>query len=169
MTVLHRGENIDDYIEKIRECINSLNEIIESEPQFSDYGMLSAAHREYAEVIITRELMIEDELPSINDINVSKKAYIQALAESIGELRRHALDLLRLDEIDKAINIFERMEKVFDMLTEFDYPDSILSGFRRRRDVARRMIEKTRGDITNAARVRKLEESLNKVECRFDD
>lgn len=169
MTALHRGEEeaTDETLKNVMEDINSLSEILESEPQFSDYGMLLAAYREYAEVIVTRALMNDEKLPEPEDLGVLKKSYLQALAESIGELRRHMLDLLREDEVGKASDVYERMEETFDTLVEFEYPDSILPGFRHRRDVARRIMEKARGDLTNAVRQQKLEKSLERVERKL--
>ncbi|KXB00268.1 hypothetical protein AKJ47_00445 [candidate division MSBL1 archaeon SCGC-AAA261G05] len=169
MAAIHRGEGASDILKNVKEDIESLTKILGSEPQFSDYGALLAAHREYAEAIITRTLMNGEKLPELEDLGVLKKAYLQALAESVGELRRHVLDLLREDELDEATNIYEKMEETFDILIEFDYPDSILPGFRHRKDVARRTIEKTRGDITNAVRQQKLEESLERVERKLGD
>ncbi|KXB03754.1 hypothetical protein AKJ45_00700 [candidate division MSBL1 archaeon SCGC-AAA261F19] len=171
MTVLHRGEGkkVNDILKNIGEDIKALNEIIKSEPQFLDYGALLAAHREYAEVVITRMIINGKELPEPEEIGVLKKAYIQALAESLGELRRRILNLLREDRIGDASEIYERMEETFDSLIEFDYPDSILPGFRHRRDVARRTLEKTRGELTSAARQKKLEGALERVERKLED
>lgn len=171
MTLLHRGKGkkVDDILKDIGDDIKALNEILKSEPQFLDYGALLAAYREYAEVIITRMIVNDKELPEPEKIGVLKKAYVQALAESLGELRRHILDLLREGRIDNASEIYERMEEMFDFLIEFDYPDSILPGFRHRRDVARRTLEKTRGELTSAVRQKKLEGTLERVERKLED
>ncbi|MBS3815348.1 MAG: hypothetical protein KGY45_02145 [Hadesarchaea archaeon] len=171
MTALHRNdfEEVKEILSEAREDIETLNEILDSEPQFSDYGALLAAHREYAEVNLTMAFIRGEEPGSPEDLGVLKKAYVQALAESVGELRRHTLDLLRGDKVSEASEIYDKMEEIFDELTEFDFPDSILSGFRHRRDVARRSLEKTRGDLTNAVRQKNLEASLEEVERKLED
>ena len=45
----------------------------------------------------------------------------------------------------------------------FDYPDAITRGLRRKSDLARSMLERTRGDLTNALELAKMQESL----CSF--
>ena len=51
--------------------------------------------------------------------------------------------------MDDARVLFERMEAVGDNVLGFDVPDAI-APIRRKQDVARSIIEKTRSDITNA-------------------
>ena len=52
-------------------------------------------------------------------------------------------------KVDDARVLFERMEAVGDNVLGFDVPDAI-APIRRKQDVARSIIEKTRSDITNA-------------------
>lgn len=170
MAALHRDDNktVTGKLEEIEGDIKKLGKILESEPQFSDHGTVVAAYREFAEVILTKSLINGEELPDPDEINVIYKGYAQALAETIGELRRHLLNLLREDEVEEAQQIHGRMEKVFDALEQFDYPDSILPGFRHRRDGARKTLEKTRADITRAVRERKLERALSETETKME-
>ena len=56
------------------------------------------------------------------------------------------------------------MEEIFELLMEFDYPDAILPGMKRKQDMVRRVIEHTRGDLTIAIRQRKLERTLKRAE-----
>jgi len=56
------------------------------------------------------------------------------------------------------------MEEIFELLMEFDYPDAILPGMKRRQDMVRRVLERTRGDLTIALRQRKLERALERAE-----
>lgn len=171
MAALHR-EDMQAFEEKkkeIEEHISELNEILESDPQFHDHGALIAAHREYAELIITDFLMRGGEVPDPDDLDVLYEGYAQALPESVGELRRHLLNSLREGEVEKAEEIHERMERVFELIEQFDYPDSILPGMKHRRDTARKTLEDTRADVTRAVRERKLEEILSKREGNLED
>ena len=52
-------------------------------------------------------------------------------------------------DIDNARELFDRMDSVGDDVLSFDVPDAIVP-VRRKQDVARSIIEKTRSDITNA-------------------
>ncbi len=171
MAALHRGD-MEEFKEKkqeIEDYISKLNEILESDPQFRGHGALIAAHREFSELIITDFLMRGNEIPDPEDLDVLYEGYAQALAESAGELRRHLLNLLREDEVEEAEEIHDRMEKLFDLLEQFDYPDSILPGMKHRRDTARKTLEDTRADITRAVRERKLEDTLSRTEGNMED
>jgi translin len=52
-------------------------------------------------------------------------------------------------------------------LVTVDYPDALTSGLRRTTDVTRSILERTRGDLTMAARQRQLEERLAIFENRL--
>jgi translin len=54
-------------------------------------------------------------------------------------------------------------------LVTMDYPDAITGGLRRLTDVARSIIERTRGDLTLSLRQEHLEDSIRKLESRLDD
>ena len=47
----------------------------------------------------------------------------------------------------------------------FDYPEAIARGLRRKSDLARSMLERTRGDLTNALELARMQEKLS----RFQD
>lgn len=166
IAAFHHGndEKYEEKLEEVRRYIDKLNEITDEEPYFLSHGSLIAAHREFSEAVFTRVLINGEEFPSPDELSVSYRGYAQALPETVGELRRHVLNLLREGDLDEAQRIHERMERVFDQLEQFDYPDSILSGMKHRRDGARKSLEKTRADITRAVRERKLEEALKNAE-----
>jgi translin len=58
------------------------------------------------------------------------------------------------------------MEDIYELLMSFDYPDAILPGMRRRQDMVRGVLEKTRGDLTTALRQQKLERALERAKRR---
>jgi translin len=59
------------------------------------------------------------------------------------------------------------MENIHAMLMDFDYPDAITRGLRRKTDVSRSLIEKTRGDVVNAIGQKKLETAMRNLESRL--
>jgi translin len=59
------------------------------------------------------------------------------------------------------------MEDIHATLMDFDYPDAITKGLRRKTDVSRGLIEKTRGDVINAIRQKKLETAMRNLESRL--
>ena len=59
------------------------------------------------------------------------------------------------------------MENIHAVLMDFDYPDAITRGLRRKTDVSRALIEKTRGDVVNAIGQKKLETAMRNLESRL--
>jgi translin len=59
------------------------------------------------------------------------------------------------------------MEEIYHLLMSFDYPDAVTKGMRRKGDVARSLLDRTRGDLTNAIGQRRLEAELREVEERM--
>ena len=52
------------------------------------------------------------------------------------------------------------MDEVYAILVTMDFPDAVTRGLRRSTDMARGVLERTRGDLTLALRQRRLEDKL---------
>ena len=82
------------------------------------------------------------------------------MAEAIGELRRHILDLMRQGELGRCEELLGAMDDMYYMLVSMDYPDGITLGLRRLTDVARSILERTRGDFTTSTIQSSLRDAL---------
>jgi translin len=60
------------------------------------------------------------------------------------------------------------MDDVFIELVIMDFPDAITDGLRRRTDLARGIIERTRADITVSFRQSELEDALKRLSNQLD-
>jgi translin len=89
------------------------------------------------------------------------------MGEAVGELRRYLLDSLRGGDIERCERYLSAMDDIYAVMVTIDYPDAITGGLRRTTDVTRGILEKTRGDLTIAARQRDLEQRLADFEARF--
>jgi len=129
------------------------------------------AQQEFAEASILSGLLREEEkpetLPSPEALGIGYAAYLNGLGDVVGELRRHVLDLIRTEALEKAEVFLGIMENIHAVLMDFDYPDAITRGLRRKTDVARSLIEKTRGDLINAVQQKKLETAMRELESRL--
>ena len=88
------------------------------------------------------------------NINVKTKnpaAYLNGLSESVGELRRFILDQLRKKVSLDYEQLLVLMDDIYTLLAAIDYPDAITNNLRRNTDIARSIMEKTRGDLTAAS------------------
>ena len=86
--------------------------------------------------------------------------------EAIGELRRFLVDGLRRNDVLAGDALLQAMDDIYALLVTIDYPDGMTGGLRRTTDVARGILEKTRGDLTVAVRQDRLERQLRAVETQ---
>ena len=126
------------------------------------------ALKEYVEAHATLAFAEGTHLPTMDELDVGAAVYMNGLAESIGEMRRLVLDLLRGDDFARCESYLEIMDEVYSVLVTLDYPDGVTRGLRRTTDVMRGVIERTRGDITVALRQRKLEGQLEELNRKLD-
>lgn len=131
-------------------------------------GFLHDALKEYAEASLTLAVITERPLPTPEDLGVEYPAYLNGLAETVGELRRFALDSLRHGERDRAEALLRAMDEIYGLLVTFDYPDAITRGLRRHTDMVRGVTERTRGDLTLVAVQQGLEARIEALQQRLD-
>jgi translin len=117
--------------------------------------------QEYVEVKLLFSYTQGEDFPSHKTLGVTPEAYILGVGDVIGEIRRLALDNIRKGTVESAAKHLEQMEMLYDFLMNFNYPSSLVA-VRRKQDVARGILEKTRGDVTNAIRSHSLEKMLGK-------
>jgi translin len=111
-------------------------------------GFLQDAEKEYAEARATYVLINGGEIPTPEDLEVGDAPYLNGLSEVIGELRRHILDIMRKGELERGEELLGAMDDIYYVLVSMDYPDAMTGGLRRSTDVARSIMERTRGDLS---------------------
>lgn len=141
-----------------------LNEISKTHPDLVYTGMVDAAFQEYAEANTFLTLVKEDRFADPTELKIPTISYMLGLADVIGEFRRRALDLLRKGDIKTAEKCLNIMEQIYVELMAMDDAYLLVPGLRRKCDVARHIIETTRGDITIETRRTTLEESIKRLE-----
>ena len=162
---LHRGdlETAHRLMDEARASLDEGRDAVAEHPEIAFAGYLQDAQKEYAEARVTEVLVAAGtEVPSPEDLGVEDAPYLNGLAEAIGEARRHALDLLRGGSVDEAESVLAAMDDLYSVLVTIDYPDAITGNLRRSTDVARSLIEKTRGDLSVARVSRDLHDALDR-------
>jgi translin len=114
-------------------------------------GFVQDAQKEFAEAVTFAALTQHLPLPTPKELSIGHAAYLNGIAEAIGELRRYVLDQLRHSNIENGERFLAYMDDIYSVLITVDFPDAITSGLRRSTDAARGILEKTRGDLTAAA------------------
>ena len=127
-------------------------------------GFVQDAQKEYAEAVTFNALVQHRSLPLPDELLISYAAYLNGLAEAVGELRRYVLDQLRHGNYDDCEIFLRYMDDIYALLISVDFPDAITSGLRRTTDAARGILEKTRGDLTSAISQAHLQQSMMKLQ-----
>jgi translin len=151
-------------VKNAEEKISSLQTLAKEFPEIVYGGMFSAAIQEYSEARIFSTLVRESRFVTPAEINVSSVDYVLGLADVIGEYRRFALDNLREGEVKRGEECLEIMDQIFIQLLALDEAYMLVPGLRHKSDMARRIIEATRGDITLEVRRKSLEDTLKKFQ-----
>ncbi len=151
-------------IEKARKIIRRLNEASIKYPKLIHSGLFGAALQEYSEANIFLTLIQESRFIAPDQIEVPSVDYVLGLADVVGEYRRLTLDFLREGSLEEAEECLRTMEEIYTELMAMDEAYALVSGLRRKCDIARRIIEVTRGDVTQEVRRSSLEKSLKKFE-----
>ena len=168
---VHRGEldRADDLIVASGEALREGLAAVADHPQIRFAGYLQDAEKEHAEAHVTRALVAGDPLPTPQELGVDDAPYLNGIAEAIGEGRRRILDLLRAGEVDRGQAMLDTLEELYGVLVTIDYPDAVTMNLRRSTDVARSLIEKTRGDLAIAAMQQGIERALDEHARRLGD
>lgn len=151
-------------IETAKEIISNLQGSAKENPDIIHSGMFSATLQEYAEANIFQGLIQESRFVKPDEIKVPAVDYILGLADVIGEYRRLALDVLREGDAEKGEAYLKTMDEIYIELMAMDEAYMLVPGLRRKCDVARRIIETTRGDVTQEVRRKSLENYLEQFE-----
>ncbi|MDM8526893.1 haloacid dehalogenase [Anaerolineales bacterium HSG24] len=131
-------------------------------------GYTQDALKEFTEANLTRSIVLEQTLPSPQELKVEYAAYLNGLAETGGELRRFALDALRRGDVPEAERMLGRMEDIYSLLVTVDFPSGITGNLRRNTDMVRGVLHRTRGDVTTAVRQETMKMALKTLEKKLD-
>ncbi len=151
-------------IEKAREILSELNDLSAKYPHIIYSGLFSSALQEYSEANIFLKLIEESRFSTPKEVNVPSVDYVLGLADVIGECRRLALDALREGDVKEGEKCLQIMDEIYIELMAMDEAYMLVPGLRRKCDVARKIIETTRGDITQEVRRKSLERYLKRFE-----
>jgi translin len=129
-------------------------------PEIFFVGFLTDAQKEYVEARATYAIIRKEQIPTPEELGIGEAPYLNGLGETVGELRRFILDLMRQGSLDRCEELLDAMDDIYYVLTSMDYPDAITGGLRRTTDVARSLIERTRGEFSISLIQEKLQHAL---------
>ena len=167
---IHRGEweQAESLMKETRELVTFLHDSLRDFPEIYYSGYVEDSQVEFAEVSILYAVLRGLPLPGPASLMIENTAYLKGVGDATGELRRHILDLIRTGRPEEGEKYLDTMDEYYTEMMSFDYPDAIMHGLRKKTDVARSLIERTRGDLTNALEIKGLQESMARFEKKFN-
>lgn len=167
---VHRDdkESMDTSLAEAQSLADNLRDELKQYPDLFYAGYTQDSLKEFVEANVTCALIQNQPLQTPEELGVEDATYLNGLAEVVGELRRRTLDILRSGYSQEAERLLGYMDEIYSVLVTMDYPDAITNGLRRQTDLARGIIEKTRGDVTFSLRGQDLTEAIRSLSSQLN-
>lgn len=138
----------------------NLQALLAPYPELYFAGYTQDALKELVEARVTLAILSQRALPALASTDIPLNTYLNGVCEAASELRRRCLDMLRAEQFEEAERLLGAMDRVYEVLMSFSYPDAITRGLRRRVDQLRGVLERTRGDLTSTVQMVRLRKTL---------
>ena len=150
---IHRGNHkeAEQMIKKSAAMIESYRKKADRRQAY----LLTTPEQEMVEASALLAVVRGRQIPSPSVLGVSDEGYALGLMDSLGEIKRHVVDLLRRDQLRAARGAFKSMEDLYAMLYPFVAMDRVLKESRRKMDVGRMQLEDARVLLVQAQLARK--------------
>jgi translin len=167
---VHRDdqEAMEETLTEAQNLADKLRDELKAYPELFFAGYTQDALKEFVEANVTCALIQNQPLQTPEELRVDEATYLNGLAEVVGELRRRTLDILRSGYSEEAERLLGHMDEIYSVLVTMDYPDAITNGLRRQTDLARGILEKTRGDVTFSLRGAQLAEAIRNLSTQLN-
>ena len=132
------------------------------------YKYVSVAEQEIVEAYSLKSVIQSSAIPSMQDLNVSGPSYITGMLDCIGEIKRMVYDRMRTGRGQDATKLFSFMQDIYSSIYPFAVYDHLISGMRRKLDVAKMLIEDIRAVVTEETRRDELIKAIDNLERKLD-
>lgn len=146
---IQHNEDVAKDLLDVREDVRQLTVSLREHPDIYYSGFVTDALQEYCEAHILDAIVKSRDLPRPKELIVPHIAYIAGMGDAIGELRRFAVNSLKDENIEVAGKYLSIMEELYEALSSMSYYNSI-APIRRKQDIARALIEKTKSEVITA-------------------
>jgi len=150
-------------LKEAEESIAQIRDLLDECSEFKQAGYVVVALQEYSEAKVLLGYTTRKKLLSQREVGVGWMPYALGLLDFVGELRRRTMDQLKVGKLKEAHETFDAMEALFEDLVSLDRT-SIVPTFRRKLDVAKKLVEATRADVIADIRRSSLEKTMKNLE-----
>jgi len=165
---IHRGQipKAKTTLRDAEDSIAQMRKLLNERSEFGQVGYVIAAFQEFSEAKLLLSYASRKRLLSQREVDVGWMPYLLGLLDFMGELRRMTMDQLKVGKLKEAQGTFDCMETLFEDLFSLDRT-SIVPTFRRKMDVAKKLVEATRADVVADIRRSSLEKTMRNLEKRM--
>lgn len=128
---------------------------------------LVSPEAEFVEASAVIALAKGKQVPSMDALGVSPEAYLLGLLDTVGELKRLVLDSILQRKLALAKRYFTVMEELYSLCSPLAVYDHVANGARRKIDVARMLVEDTRGVLAEEMGRESVSSSMARLEKRL--
>lgn len=166
---LHRNlpEAAEDFLKQASAKLRELYELTKDHPDIFNAGFVENAAQEYVELHCLSNIMRGEDLPDPDAIRTTYSAYLLGLCDVVGELRRGALDFMLEGNTEKANEYLHHMDRIYDAIMGFDCPSALVP-IKKKQDMVRALIEKTRGELVVSSVENRIQERTHEFHGLLD-
>jgi len=128
---------------------------------------LVSPETEFVEAAAVYSLARGGGIPSRESLGTSPDAYLLGLLDTVGELKRLVLNSVMKGDVKRAKKFFASMEVLYNECSPLAVYDHVVNGTRRKIDVARMLVEDTRGLLAQELRREELDSSMKRLYVRI--
>ena len=154
--------------EKLLEGAKSLLEVLKKAGEGPTARYLIPPETELVEASTVLALARGRSIPTRSALEASPEAYLLGLLDTVGELKRLVLASVMKGDITRARRHFASMEELYSVCSPLAVYDHVVSGARRKIDVARMLVEDTRGFLTEETRREAVISSMERLQKRLE-
>ena len=129
---------------------------------------LVSPEAEYVEATAVLSLAKGRPVPSMDSLQASPEAYLLGLLDTVGELKRLVLDSILQRKPASAKRYFEVMQDLYSVCSPLAVYDHVVNGARRKIDVARMLVEDTRGLLAEEMGRESVSSSMARLEKKLE-
>jgi translin len=131
------------------------------------YRYIAVAEQELVEAYALKSVMEDKPMPSMKDLDVTGDSYLTGLLDCVGEIKRLVYDRMRSGKGKDAEKLFATMEEIYNAIYPFAVYDNIVTGLRKKLDVARMLIEDIRATVTEESRRKALIDAVDGFQKKY--
>ncbi len=152
--------NEKSLIEEARQIKRTLDDQLKNFTPIFGWNTVNDGLEEFTEMEILFAIIMQQNLPSPQSLDIPSSIWINAFCDTIGELRRVILRLLISGKVEKAREYLETMNVMFENVIGIEYGKHVAGNLRKKVDYLRVTIERTESDFLHSMLGNQIQDSL---------